>query len=152
MISIVRAVCRVFLTVSKECQRFFPGLPELWEHLLVKRNASVFVADRAPPHTSSSREGGGLFDRSVVEEDLQGLLGGFLSASVLCYCASGSTDGADITAASARGSAATGRGRCAAVVSAWRHGWHRRVARASLQSAHPRRDVCHVRGQPTAKE
>ena len=151
MLSIVRAVCRVFLTVSKECQRF-PGLPELWEHLLVKCNASVFVAYRAPPRASSSREGVELFDRSVVEEDLQGLLGAFLSASVLCYCASGSTHGADITAASARGSAATGRGRCAAVVSAWRRGWHGRVARASLQSVHPGRDVCHVRGRTAAKE
>ena len=69
MLSIVRAVCRVFLTVSNECQRF-PGLPEVWEHL-VKRGTSVLVAYRAPPHTSSSREGVELFDRSVVEEDLQ---------------------------------------------------------------------------------
>ena len=151
MLSIVRTVCRVFLTVSKECQRF-PGLPELWEHLLVKCNASVFVAYRAPPHTSSSRVGVGIFDRSVVEEDLQGLLDAFLSASVLCYCACGSTDGADITAASARGSAATGRGRCAAVVSVWRRGWHGRVASARLQCVHPGRDVSHVRGRPAAKE
>ena len=150
MISIGKAVYRVFFTVTKQCQ-CLPGLPELREHLLVKRDPSVFVAYRAVPRTSSSRERVDLRDRGGVEADLQMLLGVFLCSPALCYCASGSTHGADITAASARGSAATGRGRCAAVVSAWRRGWHGRVARASLQSVHPGRDVCHVRGRPAAK-
>ena len=101
-----------------------PGLPEFREHLLVKRDPSMCVAYGALPHTSSSSEGAELRDRGVVKEDMQGLLGAILSAPVLCYCASVSTHGADITAASARVCAATGRGRRAAVLLLWRCGWH----------------------------